>query len=182
MTEKKRSLIPDPIFGLLDIQNAGQNIQEEEEELSLTYEVEEEVVPLKVVEFYDPDFGPSKEDTILSIYDGPRYGKKSLKELKEMCKDRGLPVTGNKKTLIDRLDKYLLEKKEKLQKEKEEENKVILGSVEQKKHMLENRLKKASILRKQRLDELIKAQQTFDSIEAEVNEIKVTLKSLDILF
>ena len=180
---KKRSLIPDPIFGLLDIQNAGQSIQEEEEELSLTYEVaEEEIIPLKVVEFYDPDFGPSKEDTILSIYDGPRYGKKSLKELKEMCKDRGLPVTGNKKTLIDRLDKHLLEEKEKLRKEKEEENKVILGSVEQKKHMLENRLKKASVLRKKRLDELVKAQQTFDSIEAEVNELKVTLKSLDTLF
>ena len=63
----------------------------------------EETTPIKIVEFYDPDFGPKPDVGLLSIYDGPRYGGKTLKELKEMCKDRGLPVSGTKKTLIDRL-------------------------------------------------------------------------------
>ena len=180
MKEKKRSLIPDPIFGLLDIQRV--DTEEEEEELGLTYEVEEEIVPLKVVEFYDPDFGPSEEDTILSIYDGPRYGKLTIKELKQMCKDRELPLSGNKKTLIDRLDKHNEEQK-RIKKEKEDkENKVILDSVKQKQHMLEVRVKKLARLRKMKLDELVEAQKSFDSIEAEINEVKATLKSLDYLF
>jgi len=180
MKERKRSLIPDPIFGLLDIQKVD---TEEEEELSLTYEVaEEEIIPLKVVEFYDPDFGPSEEDTILSIYDGPRYGKLTIKELKQMCKDRELPLSGNKKTLIDRLDKHNEEEKRIIKEKEENENKVILDSVKQKKHMLEVRIKKLARLRKIKLDELVEAQKTFDSIEAEVNEVKSTLKSLDYLF
>ena len=110
MTERKRSLVPDPIFGLLDIQKV--DTVEEDDELSLTYETaEEEIVPLKVVEFYDPNFGHTQEDTILSIYDGPRYGKLTIKELKKMCKDRELPLSGNKKALIDRLDKHNEEQK-----------------------------------------------------------------------
>ena len=44
---KKRSLVPDPIFGLLDIQKAS-----EEEEVGASYEVDEEIVPIKVVEIY----------------------------------------------------------------------------------------------------------------------------------
>jgi len=179
MKEKKRSLVPDPIFGLLDIQK----VDTEEEELGLTYEpAEEEIVPLKVVEFYDPDFGPSEEDTILSIYDGPRYGKLTIKELKQMCKDRELPLSGNKKTLIDRLDKHNEEEK-RIKKEKEDnEKKVILDSVEQKKSMLEVRIKKLARIRRVKLEELIEAQKVFDSVEAEVNEVKATLKSLDYLF
>jgi hypothetical protein len=181
MTERKRSLIPDPIFGLLDIQKISP--EEKEEELSLTYETaEEEIIPLKVVEFYDPDFGPSEEDTILSIYDGPRYGKLTIKELKKMCKDRELTLSGSKKTLIDRLDKHNEEKKKIIKEKEENENKVILDSVKQKKRMLEVRIKKLTTVRKMKLDALVEAQQTFDSIEAEVNEIKATLKSLDYLF
>ena len=48
--------------------------------------------------------------------------------------------------------------------------------------MLEVRIKKLARLRKIKLDELVEAQKTFDSIEAEVNEVKSTLKSLDYLF
>tara|TARA_R110002020_G_scaffold464153_1_gene684601 strand:+ start:341 stop:889 length:549 start_codon:yes stop_codon:yes gene_type:complete len=179
--ERKRSLVPDPIFGLLDIQKV--DTVEEDDELSLTYETaEDEIVPLKVVEFYDPDFGPSQEDTILSIYDGPRYGKLTIKELKKMCKDRELPLSGNKKTLIDRLDKHNEEQKKIIKEKEDKENKVILDSVKQKKHMLEVRVKKLAVLRKRKLDDLVEAQKTFDAIEAEVNEVKATLKSLDYLF
>ena len=58
--ERKRSLVPDPIFGLLDIQKV--DTVEEDDELSLTYETaEDEIVPLKVVEFYDPDLDLHKK-------------------------------------------------------------------------------------------------------------------------
>ena len=70
-----------------------------------------------------------------------------------------------------------------MKKEKEDnEKKVILDSVEQKKSMLEVRIKKLARIRRVKLEELIEAQKVFDSVEAEVNEVKATLKSLDYLF
>ena len=99
-----------------------------------------------------------------------------------MCKDRELPLSGNKKTLIDRLDKHNEEQKKIIKEKEDKENKVILDSVKQKKHMLEVRVKKLAVLRKRKLDDLVEAQKTFDAIEAEVNEVKATLKSLDYLF
>jgi hypothetical protein len=187
----KRSLVPDPIRGLLDIQVAGSKDMFEEGD---TYETaEEEMIPVKVTEFYDPDFGPEKDVGLLSIYDGPRYGGKTLKELRQMCKDRDLPVSGTKKTLIDRLDEQNknLKKEIKLKAEikrnkeiqKAQADKVVVDdTVAGKINMIKNRLKKAQTLRLERLDTLVSAQQAFDKIEANVNELKVTIKSLESLF
>ena len=158
----KRSLVPDPIRGLLDIQVAGKDIDTFEG--GSTYEVAEET-PVKVTEFYDPDFGPEIDVGLLSIYDGPRYGGKNLKELKEMCKERDLPVSGTKKTLIDRLDeqnkqlKKEIELKSKIKKDKEikkaQAEKVIVDdTVSGKLVMIKRRLKKAQNLRLQKLETL----------------------------
>ena len=170
---KKRTLIPDPIHGLLDVQT----VTEEEETESY------EVAPVaKIVEFYDPDFGPSTESTILNIYDGPRYGKLTLKELRKMCKDRKLKNTGTKKVLIDRLDEHTTKEKLELKKKQDKEDKVIRASLENKKRMLKVRIKNVSRQRALKLQELVKAQQEFDNMEEELNDMKVTLKSLDTLF
>ena len=185
----KRSLIPDPIRGLLDIQVAGREIDTFEG--GETYEAAEETI--KVTEFYDPNFTPEMDVGLLSIYKGPRYGGKTLKELKEMCKDRDLPISGTKKTLIDRLDeenKRLKEEmnlKAKIKKDKEikkaQAEKVIVDdTVAGKLIMIKTRLKRAEKLRLQRLDTLVSAQQAFDKIEENVNELKVTIKSLESLF
>ena len=175
----KGSLIPDPTT----FDDGG------------TYEAAKEIhAKVKVVEFNDPELKPEiDKDTILSIYDGPRYGGKTLKELKEMCKDRDLPVSGTKKTLIDRLDeenKRLKEEmnlKAKIKKDKEikkaQAEKVIVDdTVAGKLIMIKTRLKRAERLRLQRLDKLVSAQQAFDKIEENVNELKVTIKSLESLF
>jgi hypothetical protein len=187
----KRSLIPDPIRGLLDIQVAGSKDIFEQGD---TYETaEEEMIPVKVTEFYDPDFGPKKDVGLLSIYDGPRYGGKTLKELRQMCKDRDLPTSGTKKTLIDRLDEQnkKLKKEIKLKAEikrnkeiqKAQADKAVVDdTVAGKISMIKTRLKKAQTLRLERLDTLVSAQQAFDKIEANVNELKVTIKSLESLF
>ena len=186
----KRSLVPDPIRGLLDIQVAGKDIDTFEG--GSTYEVAEET-PVKVTEFYDPDFGPEIDVGLLSIYDGPRYGGKNLKELKEMCKERDLPVSGTKKTLIDRLDeqnkqlKKEIELKSKIKKDKEikkaQAEKVIVDdTVSGKLVMIKRRLKKAQNLRLQKLETLISAQREFDKIEENVNNLKVTINSLESLF
>ena len=174
---KKRSLVPDPIFGLLDIQKAG-----EVEEAGASYEVEEELVPIKVVDFYDPDFETETEEVLLSIYDNPRYRDKTIKELKKMCKDRDLTLSGTKKILIDRLDEHNTKVKLEIKKKKEEGNKAVVDTVEQKKIMLKNRIRNLARQRETRLKHLVKAQQSFDKIETELNNIKVTLKSLDTLF
>ena len=130
----KRSLVPDPIRGLLDIQVAGSKDMFEQ---GGTYETaEEEMIPVKVTEFYAPDFGPEKDVCLLSIYDGPRYGGKTLKELKQMCKDRDLTSSGTKKILIDRLDEHNAKIKLEIKKKKEEGKKAVVDSVEEKKKQL----------------------------------------------
>ena len=48
--------------------------------------------------------------------------------------------------------------------------------------MIKTRLKKAQTLRLQKLDTLISAQQAFDEVEASVNDLKITIKSLESLF
>ncbi len=187
----KRSLVPDPIRGLLDIQVAG---KKDIFEGGDTYETaEEEVIPVKVTEFYDPNFGPDIDAGLLSIYDNARYRGKTLKELKQMCKDRDLPVSGSKKTLIDRLDEQNknLKKEIKLKDEitknkaikKAQAEKVIVDdTVAGKLNMIKTRLKRAQNLRLKRLDALVTAQQAFDKTESDVNELKVTIKSLESLF
>ena len=189
----KRSLVPDPIRGLLDIQFAG---KEDVFEGGDTYEgaEEEKIVPIGVVEFYDPELKPEIDNkTILSIYDGPRYGGKTLKELKQMCKDRDLPVSGTKKILIDRLDeqnknlKKEINLKAEIKRNKEiqkaQADKVVVDdTVAGKIRMIKTRLEKAQTVRLEKLDTLVSAQQAFDKIEANVNELKVTIKSLESLF
>ena len=59
---------------------------------------------------------------------------------------------------------------------------VVDDTVAGKINMIKNRLKKAQTLRLERLDTLVSAQQAFDKIEANVNELKVTIKSLESLF
>ena len=140
-----------------------------------------------------PDFGPEKDVGLLSIYDGPRYGGKTLKELKQMCKDRDLPVSGTKKILIDRLDeqnknlKKEINLKAEIKRNKEiqkaQADKVVVDdTVAGKIRMIKTRLEKAQTVRLEKLDTLVSAQQAFDKIEANVNELKVTIKSLESLF
>jgi len=185
-----RSLIPDPVRGLLDVQVAGRKDIIKDGD---TYEAAEETIPVKIKEFYDPNFGPTAGVGLLSIYNGPRYGGKTLKELKEMCDDRDLPIYGTKKTLIDRLDEQnkKLKKEIKLKAEieknkdikKAQADKVVVDdTVAGKVMMIKNRLNRAQKIRLGKLEALISAQQAFDEIESSVNDLKVTIKSLESLF
>jgi hypothetical protein len=157
-----------------------------------TYEAAE-IKPVKIVEFYDPDFGPENDVGLLSIYDGPRYGGKTLKELKQMCRDRDIPISGTKKAIIDRLDDQNKRLKKKINlKEEIKRNKLIQkaradkvvvdDTVAVKITMIKTRLNRLQRLRLKRLDTLVTAQQAFDKTEADVNDLKVTIKSLESLF
>ena len=171
----KRSLIPDPIQGLLDIQVAGNTVEEPETQ---GYAID---TPVKT--FYDPNFDKPKPNKLLSIYNNPRYGNKKLPELKKWCKDRGLPVSGTKKELIDRLHEHTVQVKkdqiEKELKEQEEERAVVSKHKDTALLKIQNNIKRLTRLRKKQLDTLVKSQQTFDATEAELNEMKATLKSLE---
>ena len=178
----KRSLVPDPIRGLLDIQVAG---KDDVFEGGDTYEgaEEEKIVPIGVVEFYDPELKPEiDKDTVLSIYNGPRYGGKTLKELKAWCKSLKIPTSGSKKKLIDRLDEENRRFKAELVTKKLEEKKALNDTISQKVQLLKKRKQRIERIREQRLKTLIESQQAFDGIEKELNDIKVTLKSLESLF
>jgi hypothetical protein len=147
-----------------------------------TYEAAE-IEPVKIVEFYDPKLKPEiDKDTVLSIYDGPRYGGKTLKELKVWCKSLNIPTSGSKKKIIDRLDVENTRIKTEIRTKRLEEKKSLSNTISQKVQELENRKQRAERIRKQRLKTLIESQQAFDGIEKELNDIKVTLKSLESLF
>ena len=174
----KRSIVPDPIRGLLDIQVAG---KKDIFEGGDTYEAAME--PIKVVEFYDPELKPEiDKDTVLSIYNGPRYGGKTLKELKVWCKSLNIPTSGSKKKLVDRLDEENTRVKAKIIAKRIEEKKSLTNTISQKVQQLEKRRLRVERIRQQRLKTLIESQQSFDGIEKELNDIKVTLKSLESLF
>ena len=170
----KRSLIPDPVRGLLDIQVAGTKEPEPE-----GYAIDE----VEVKTFYDPNFITEEPvNEILTIYNSKRYNKK-LPELKQMCRDRNLPVGGKKKELIDRLHEHTQKiKNEKLEKElkiQHEEREVVNKHKNTALLKIKNNIKRLSRIRLKQLDDLVKAQQKFDATEAELNEMKATLKSLE---
>ena len=147
-----------------------------------TYEAAE-IIPAKIVEFHDPELKPEiDKDSILSIYDGPRFGGKTLKELKEWCNNLNLPTSGSEKKLIDRLDEENRRFKAELVTKKLEEKKALDDTISQKLQLLKKRKQKIERIREQRLKTLIETQQAFDSIEKELNDIKVTLKSFESLF
>tara|TARA_Y100000310_G_scaffold286566_1_gene310876 strand:+ start:473 stop:985 length:513 start_codon:yes stop_codon:yes gene_type:complete len=148
-----------------------------------TYEAAEIKPVAKLVEFYDPKLKPETDNnTILNIYDGPRYGGKTLKELKAWCKSLNIPTSGSKKKLIDRLDEENKRVKTELIAKRLENKKSLTETITQKVQLLERRKRRVERIRKQRLKTLIESQQAFDGIEKELNDIKVTLKSLESLF
>jgi len=182
MKEKKmkRTLIPDPVRGLLDIQVAGSKIEELETQ---GYAIDE-TNTASIKTFYDPNFKTeNKDESILSIYENKKYGGKKVPELKEMCRRKNLPVGGTKKELIDRLHEHNVKiKQEEIEQELKiaEEERVVVD-----KHKntaiikIENNIKRLTKIRLQQLDTLVKAQQTFDATETELNEMKAVLKSLE---
>jgi predicted nuclease with TOPRIM domain len=138
---------------------------------------------VKIVEFYDPELKPDMDkDTILSIYDGPRYGSKTLKELRAWCVSLKIPTSGSKKKLIDRLNEENIRFKAELVTKKLEEKKALDNTISQKVQLLKKRKQRMERIREQRLKTLIETQQAFDNIEKELNDIKITLKSFDSLF
>ena len=147
-----------------------------------TYEAAE-IIPAKIVEFHDPELKPEiDKDSVLSIYDGARYGGKTLKELKEWCNNLNLPTSGSKKKLIDRLDEENKRFKAELVTKRLEEKKALDDTISQKVQLLKKRKQRIERIREKRLKTLIETQQAFDSIEKELNDIKVTLKSFESIF
>tara|TARA_R110002020_G_scaffold368596_1_gene580414 strand:- start:154 stop:663 length:510 start_codon:yes stop_codon:yes gene_type:complete len=166
MTEKKRSLIPelpdeyDDGFGDSKTVTANDNI--------------------KI--FYDEEFGPRFETEILTIYESKRY-KKTLPELKDMCKRRKLPVGGNKKELVDRLhehtEKIKQDKLENKLKEEAQEKKVVDRHKDTALLKIKNNIKRTKATRAVQLAELVKQQEKFDETEKQLREMKATLKTLE---
>ena len=178
----KRSLIPDPVRGLLDIQVAGKKEPE-----TSGYAIDE-MEKMGIKTFYDPNFkedpiNKNKGEDILTIYNNARYGGRKIPELKKWCKDRGLKVSGTKKQLIDRLHEHTQKvKKERAEKElkiQHEERDVVNKHKNSALLKIKNNIERLSRMRLKQLDILVKAQQTFDKTEAELNEMKATLKSLE---
>ena len=144
-----------------------------------------EAEPIIVNEFYDPDVKPIKS-TGLNVEEKPVYKNKTVKQLKALAKKKGLQVSGTRKQLIKRIaDNSAIVQKEKRQKELEARKEQELGvknKTDSVNTILQNRLKKLIVTKDEAAKELFRAQQNFDKIEADFNEVKITLKSLEKLF
>ena len=149
-----------------------------------------------VKEFYDPDVKPIKS-TGISVEEKPVYKNKTVKQLKALAKKKGLKVSGTRKQLIKRIadnavtvqkerrQKILDNRKEKRQKELEARKEQELGAknkTDSVNTILQNRLRKLTASKDRAAKELFRAQQNFDKVEANFNEVKITLKSLEKLF
>ena len=144
-----------------------------------------ETAPIMVKEFYDPNVKPIKSAG-LNVEDKPVYKDKTVKQLKALAKRKGLQVSGTRKQLIKRIaDNSVIVQKEKRQKELEAKKEQELGvknKTDSVNTILQNRLKKLIVTKDEAAKELFRAQQNFDKIEADFNEVKITLKSLEKLF
>lgn len=165
---KKKSLIPDPSTFLEKPEGWGDDLSVDANQ-NIKY-------------FYDEEFGtdiPVSEP--FSIYKSKRYDR-PVPVLKQMCRDRKLPVGGKKKELIDRLHKHTEEvKKERLEsklKEQVEERKVVDKHKDTALLKIENNIKRAKALREKQLKKLVALQEEFDATEAELREMKATLKTM----
>ena len=150
---------------------------------------EPEPTGIIVKEFHDPDFKPTKSITAgtgLSIEDKPVYKEKTVKQLKALAKKKGLKVSGTRKQLIKRIaDDSTTVQKERRQKildNRKEQELGVKNKTDSINTILNNRLRKLTASKDKATKELFRAQQNFDKVEAEYNEVKITLKSLESLF
>tara|TARA_R100000742_G_C4248618_1_gene67204 strand:+ start:344 stop:868 length:525 start_codon:yes stop_codon:yes gene_type:complete len=132
--------------------------------------------------FYDEEFGPRMESTVLDIYKSKRYNI-PVPDLKKMCRDRGLPVGGKKKELIDRLHEHTEKvKQDKLEaklREEAEERQVVDRHKGDALLKIKNNIERTKKLRLIQLKELVAKQEQFDATETELREMKATLKTLE---
>ena len=150
---------------------------------------EPEPTGIIVKEFHDPDFKPTKSITAgtgLSIEDKPVYKEKTVKQLKALAKKKGLKVSGTRKQLIKRIaddsTNVQKERRQKILDNRKEQELGVKNKTDSINTILNNRLRKLTASKDKATKELFRAQQNFDKVEAEYNEVKITLKSLESLF
>jgi len=131
--------------------------------------------------FYDEEFGPRMETTVLSIYESKKYNH-PVPKLKQMCRDRDLPVSGKKKQLIDRLyehtEKIKQDRLEAILRKEAEEKQAVDKHKDNALLKIKNNIERAKKVRLTQLKELVAKQEEFDATESELREMKATLKTM----
>jgi hypothetical protein len=147
-----------------------------------------EAIPTGIVvkEFYDPDFQTEGSKGTKLLESNPRYKGKTVTQLKDICREFDIPVSGTRKQLIKRISDKVADESAEVRKKASEKKKERQIGVDEKtktiNSILQTRLKKLTVQKETASKQLFKAQQKFDSVEAEYNEVKITLKSLESLF
>ena len=163
--KEKKSLIPDP-----------ESFEDDGWESSKTVTAND-----NIRFFYDEEFGPRMESSILTIYESKKYNH-PVPKLKQMCRDRNLPVGGKKKELIDRLyehtEKIKQDQLEAKLREEAEEKQVVDKHKDNALLKIKNNIERTKKVRLAQLKELVAKQEEFDATEAELREMKATLKTM----
>ena len=130
-------------------------------------------------------FVPDKEDRLpeLKIEDGPRYKGKTVPQLKKMAKGLGLKVGGTRLELIYRIADETVrindEKKRIAKEKKDKEEKIVHNNNMSVIENIRASIGVQEIQLKQIREERFAIVKKEDELEAKINQLKLTLKTLE---
>jgi hypothetical protein len=137
---------------------------------------------IKVMHF-EPDEGDHLPEMKRVVEDGPRYRGKTVPELKKMAKVLGLKVSGTRLELIHRIadeTTRINEEKKRIAKEKKEKEDRLL---QDNNHIMIENLRASigvqEVQLKQVREEYFALIKKKDKLEAKINQLKLTLTTLE---
>jgi len=137
---------------------------------------------IKVMNF-EPDEDDRLPEMKRVVEDGPRYRNKTVPELKKMAKILGLKVSGTRLELIHRIadeTTRINEEKKRVAKENKEKENIITQNSNH--SLIENMRVSIGVQElqlKQVRDEYFEIVKKKDNLEAKINQLKLTLATLE---
>jgi len=137
---------------------------------------------IKVMHF-EPDEDDRLPEMKRVVEDGPRYRNKTVPELKKMAKILGLKVSGTRLELIHRIadeTTRINEEKKRVAKENKEKENIITQNSNH--SLIENMRVSIGVQElqlKQVRDEYFEIVKKKDNLEAKINQLKLTLATLE---
>ena len=137
---------------------------------------------IKVMNF-EPDEDDRLPEMKRVVEDGPRYRNKTVPELKKMAKILGLKVSGTRLELIHRIadeTTRINEEKKRVAKENREKENIITQNSNH--SLIENMRVSIGVQElqlKQVRDEYFEIVKKKDNLEAKINQLKLTLATLE---
>ena len=133
---------------------------------------------IKVMHF-EPDENDRLPEIKRVVEDGPRYRNKTVPELKKMAKILGLKVSGTRLELIHRIADETTRINEEKKKKREKEEKIVQNNNHSVIENMRVSIGVQELQLKQVRDEYFEIVKKKDNLEAKINQLKLTLATLE---